>query len=394
MMALASTALLISAALAELLHQHEAQPNNAEICERIGVAYLQDQQLQQAAEFFRKALVLAPDHLPARKNLGTALWFLNQHDAAEREFDRVLRVAPRDPVANLYAGLRAYEKKHYVAAVARLERAGELANANPEVRPILLESLLGAAGQQDKSGRAEAAYVTYRKALNLFPDSEEPYLALSSFAAAHGNTRYGRQIIDWGLSRLPKSSKLLFERGMMFALDGNLEQSATEFSKAQLADPAWGAPVMALGITDLQRAKFAAAAAEFRKSSNLAPRDWRPHYLYALALHKSGDPGVAGDAIRSLEAAIRMAPNEPKSYTLLGQVLLAQGRVAEAISYLERAYRLGPDDTTTLYQLGLAYKKHGRDVDAAHMMQSFQAAKAKSRSEEAQLIQILKVSPR
>ncbi len=393
-MVLASTVLLVSAALAELLRQHDIQPNNAEICERIGVAYLQDRQFQSAVEFFRKTLILAPDHIPARKNLGAALWFLNQHDAANREFERVLKTAPRDPVANLYVGLRAYEGKDYVAAVGRFERAGDLAAANPEVRPIWLESLLGAAEQYDKRGRADAAYEAYRQALKLFPDAEESYVSLSSFAAAHGNTKYGRQIIDQGLKRLPNSAKLLFERGMMSALDGDLEQSATDFSRAHAADPVWPTAIMALGVTELQRARFAAAAAEFRKSSTLAPDDWRSRYLYALALYKSGDTALAGDAARSLRAAIRVAPGEAKPYTLLGQILSGQGRFAEAIPYLEKAYGLRPDDATAAYQLGVVYKRQGRAADAAHMMRSFQAAKAKAHNEEEQLIQILKISPR
>ena len=195
-MILPSVALLLSLTLTELLRQHQAQPDNLELCARIGVAYLQEQQLERAAEFFRKALRLKPDFLPARKNLGTTLWFLNRHEASLREFQLVLKLAPHDPVANLYTGLGAYERKDYVSAAARLEEARDFAAGNQEIRPIWLESLLGAAEQQDKIGRPQAAYDTYRKTLEAFPESETAYLAFSNFAAAHGNNEYARRIVD------------------------------------------------------------------------------------------------------------------------------------------------------------------------------------------------------
>jgi tetratricopeptide (TPR) repeat protein len=390
----AHTVLLMSITLAELLRQHQTHPNDAELCQRIGVAYLQERQLQPAAEFFRKTLILAPESIPARKNLGTALWFLNEHDASEREFSRVLRSAPRDPVANLYTGLRAYERRDYVTAAARLEAAGELAAANPEVRPIWLESLLGAAEHHDRAGRPEAAYEMYRKALSAFPDSDDAYVALSGFAAAHGNNDYARKVVDRGLARLPNSAKLLFEGGIILALDGKLDQSAAGFSRAQKREPAWAPATMALGIVELQRSQFAQAAKSFQKSAKLASGDWRPEYLYALSLHKSGDANSISEAMRSLERAIHAAPREAKPHTLLGQILLSQGRTGDAVNELEKAHSLSPDDATTLYQLSLAYRKQGRADEAARMMQGFQSVKAKSRGEDAELIQILKVPNR
>jgi Flp pilus assembly protein TadD len=79
---------------------------------------------------------------------------------------------------------------------------------------------------------------------------------------------------------------------------------------------------------------------------------------------------------------------------LLGQILLSQGRTGDAVDELEKAHSLSPDDATTLYQLSLAYRKQGRADEAARMMQGFQSVKAKSRGEDAELIQILKVPNR
>src|SRR5262245_25390939 len=80
-----------------LLEVHRAQPQNAAVCQQIGIAYLQLQQFAEAAQFFRSALSLNPGLLPARKNLGVALWFAGQRKEAEAEFSRVLSTAPSEP---------------------------------------------------------------------------------------------------------------------------------------------------------------------------------------------------------------------------------------------------------------------------------------------------------
>ncbi|MGH9425127.1 MAG: tetratricopeptide repeat protein, partial [Terriglobia bacterium] len=89
-------------ALPILNQLHKAQPNNVRVCYQLGLAYTQLQELNKAAEFYRKALKLNPGFVAARKNLGTVLWFSNQKEASVQEFRTVLRSLPNDPVSHLY----------------------------------------------------------------------------------------------------------------------------------------------------------------------------------------------------------------------------------------------------------------------------------------------------
>src|SRR5690349_15572309 len=65
-------------ALPILLELHRATPSDANLCQQIGIAYTQLQDLSQAEKFYREAVRLSPQFLAARKNLGTVLWFLNR----------------------------------------------------------------------------------------------------------------------------------------------------------------------------------------------------------------------------------------------------------------------------------------------------------------------------
>src|SRR6266852_4415621 len=114
------------ASLPDLLQRYQAQPDDYRLCQEIGVAYTRSGQLDKAEEFFRQAVRLKPDFLPARKNLATVLWFLNHKQESEREFQALVKLLPNDPTPRLYLGLAAYDRKQFADAVANFEKAGAL----------------------------------------------------------------------------------------------------------------------------------------------------------------------------------------------------------------------------------------------------------------------------
>src|SRR5579872_1117930 len=63
-------------ALPILLALHASGPADANVCQQIGIAYTQLEDLPHAETFYREAVRLNPQFWAARKNLGTVLWFL------------------------------------------------------------------------------------------------------------------------------------------------------------------------------------------------------------------------------------------------------------------------------------------------------------------------------
>jgi Flp pilus assembly protein TadD len=128
--------------LPALLERYRAEPGSARLCEQIGIAYTRAGELEQAADFFRKAVKLQPEAVSSRKNLATVLWFLNQKSEAERIFAVLEKSVPKDPVPQLYLGLAAYEANNYAQAAAHFDRAGPLASDNPEILPAVIDTYL------------------------------------------------------------------------------------------------------------------------------------------------------------------------------------------------------------------------------------------------------------
>src|SRR5260370_41511401 len=83
-------------ALEVLLDLHRSQPSDANVCQQIGIAYTQLENLSEAEKFYREAVRLNPQFWAAPKNLGTVLWFLGRKGESEREFLAVTKVLPTD----------------------------------------------------------------------------------------------------------------------------------------------------------------------------------------------------------------------------------------------------------------------------------------------------------
>lgn len=439
--------------LAGLLERHRANPNDAEVCHRIGIAYVNAEKLGDAAAFFRKAVALAPSFVAARKNLATVLWFLGRHGESEREFQTVLKQSPEDPVPHLYIGLAELGRKRFLSAKQHFIQAGPLASDNPEALPAVLEAYLatgdktfaagligkfqhasrpepelsirlasvmnrygmypysvtlleGIAGAQpdredallllaeayDKQNRPEKAYELFVKAIDRNPSAEQPYLALTDFAAAHGNAAYAHKTLARGLEIIPGSPRLILRQGILWAVEGNREKALERFSAAAVADPKWNVPVLARGILELEAGNASVAAATFREAAKIAPRDHQAEYLYATALSRSGSsPARQAEIVTALRRALALKPDDSRSTLLLGQTLLAQGDVKAGTVQLEKALRLDPENTTAQYQLAVTYQKQGRKAEAQKLFDRFRQSKAKQREEESVQVQLMKI---
>ena len=236
----------------------------------------------------------------------------------------------------------------------------------------------------------------YARSLEADPNSEETYIALAEFASSHGNNDYALQTAGRGLERLPKSPGLLFEQGMLWALQGDRKKAEERFMEASRLRPAWHLPLLALGVAELESGDVAQAAISFQKARALDPRDFRAHYLYATAVARESER-TSGEnrtgAIAALRQAIELNPGDARPHALLGQLEMSEGNPNAAALEWQTALKIDPQNGIALYQLGLLYQKQGKTEESKQLLQRFQSAKAKMRGNEESLVQILRVVP-
>jgi tetratricopeptide (TPR) repeat protein len=404
--------------LQALLDRYEREPTNAMLCERIGVEYARLNSFDKAAAFFRKAVALDPDRIPASKNLATMLWFSGKRTESASLFKSLEKRIPDDPVPQLYLGLSNYDQRNTEEAARHFERAGTLVSDNPETFPVLIETYLAAgrsalalplleqrvaSGNSDSQtyrwlgdaydgqDRPEAAFKAYSTAIDKRPDEEANYLALAAFSIEHANLSFAREILVRGLKQMPGSPKLLLELGLTWALQGDFEKAKQFFADANRADASSSLPLLALGITALQGGDAGGAAEWFRKAEATAPNDYRCYYLHAIALKRSpaGNESRAF-AISELKRAMALSPQQANVRVALAEMEIADGKTAAAEANLREAIRLEPGESSALYKLATLCRREGKTQEAQRLLQAFQQSKDKSKSEENEFVLMLK----
>jgi tetratricopeptide (TPR) repeat protein len=91
--------------------------------------------------------------------------------------------------------------------------------------------------------------------------------------------------------------------------------------------------------------RIAEAIAAYRRAVELNPYDSAT--LFDLAMAEMAE-NRAGDARDTLLSALKVDPNNPAIYMMLGAVYGSQGNLAQAKTALQRALALSPDDKETI----------------------------------------------
>ena len=215
-------------ALDLLLDFHRLQPFDANVCQQIGIAYTQLENLKEAEKFYREAVRLNPQFWAARKNLGTVLWFLDRKDESEREFLAITKVFPADLVPHLYLGLAAYERRDFPRAKMEFARAGTLASSNPEVLPAVFESYLAihdmsfpakVMGQVTRAEEPDSALILRLGALLLqYGEFDNAVVALEKLDAA---------ALEWqtALKIKPENATALYQLGLLRRKQGKTAEA-------------------------------------------------------------------------------------------------------------------------------------------------------------------------
>ncbi len=429
--------------------------------------------------YFERALQIAPDFSPARKNLAIAEFELDRHEAAEAHFRRLLAVSDTRLQASLFLGLIASEAGRHEEAIGLLEGAGELIGSQPRALVAHARSLeaIGMAGRSqeilatvrarddlaapdlvdaaqvaaalgryeealddldraesldpglrglgrprieclvgagrhgeavalarrlssaapdgsllslvarlaERAGDLDIAISALREAIQIAPRSEDRYIELSEFCVKYRNSDLALEILEIGLLQLPKSYRLLVQKGITLGQAQQYEAAERAFSEAIALRPDHSVALTALAVSLILSGDMAEALELLKTGVGRFPDDFYIHYIYGFALDRSRaehDDGAEGAlAERHLNRSIELNDEFPSAYYRLGK-LLVDSDPEGAIRNLEAAVRLDPQSMAAKYQLGQLYLDIGRRDDGEQLMRQVGEAKQRELEQE------------
>ena len=320
--------------------------------------------LTEAADAYREFLKQAPNHAGAHANLAAISAKLGMYHEAVAGYETALRLNPqlKDILFNLGS-------VHF--------RAGQFSKAAEKFREYIAfkpeewraHQLLGLS--LIELGRDAEALPSLEKA-----DKSNPNDISLLFGLGIAYLRLDRPEVKTIVERLAKIpqgvpfSHLL--SGQNHLANNNVKSAIEALEAAAKLSTALPRLHFSLGTAYLRAGRNTDAFREFETQLKDMPGDFWTIYYLAFILEAEGklDP-----AREKLDLALKREPRSLECNSLLGKILLKQGKPEAAVAPLEIAVAQNPDDSNIRFQLARAYQQSGRKQDAAREFAEVQRLK-------------------
>jgi len=342
----------------------EQRPEDATSHAMLGVLEYKAKNCQAAAEHFQKASGAIASQPEALTEYGSCLALLERGEEAVAVFAQALSLDPARREARYNLALAQRNAHHAEAALATLQPLIDAAPVEGNAASLAAEIL-------ESRGDTARAIELLRKALLANPKDVEAYLQFAALSYDHASPKVGIDILDAGLTQLPKEPKLYLVRGVLRTQLGEFAGAAEDFDTASQIDPQLSFLGVAEGLVKSQQHRSADALAEFRAAVKAHPNEAFAQYLLAEALLELGKPEGSPEYREEVAAATRAVQLDPglvAAHDLLSTVYFENGHTDQAIVHARAALALDPNDQQAVYHLILALRKSGDKEQVAALL--------------------------
>ena len=307
-------------ALQELQKALQHTPRNPKVHNMLGVVLTELGRLKEANEAYDRALSIAPDFRPARKNRAINAFTQGDFKFAASEFEDLARLEPKDFVPHLFLGLLAMEGSDLKTA-----------------RKHLLE------------------------ARQLSPDNGRVLLALTRVHFALGERQLAIESAQAMRAKSPSTDAERFELGVILAQFAANAEAAEVFHELWLKKPGAYDTGFNLALVYYRTGQLEPALRIVKELGSGAKPSGELLNLQGWIYNKMRRLDQARESLHQATAA---EPDNPDHYLDLSTVLNNQGETEAAIQALSGAIQHGLEKARLQVQMGLLYEKSGKYAEA------------------------------
>lgn len=307
-------------------------------------------QCEQSVTDFAAAAEVIEKQPDALRQFGGCLFHLGHFSDSEKVFAKLLAAHPDDLRAAYGAAASQLETGHFEAAVGTLKPF----SSDPTALALSASAL-------EKLGRIPEAVADLRSALLAEPTRESLYTQFTELCFTYKSFQAGIDVINAGLTQLPRSSRLYVLRGVLLVQQGNYELADQDFAKAETLNPNEPTSADAAILSLVQANKLDEAELALNQKLQQHPRDPQLIYFLADVLGRKGDSAGSMVAARK---AVALRPDFPLAHDLLARLYLQTGDVDGAIAECKAALKTDPQDEAALYRWLRILKARHADSDA------------------------------
>ncbi len=332
----------------------------------------------EAVKHFEKADKAIAAQPEALTEYGTCLSVLKRPDDAVEVFRRALALDPSKREARYNLALSQWEARKGDDAIETLRPLVEEA-------PISSDALALSAEILEAKDETAQAVELLRKAIIADPSDVDAYLQFATLSFDHASPKVGIEILNTGITQLPKESRLYLVRGILLAQLGEFSRAADDFELASRLNPRVEFLNVAEGLVRSQQHNTGEALARFRAAIKAHPDEAYAHYLLAEALYAASTLPESPDykeELAAAEMAVKLDPNLVAARDLLGSIYIQNDKTNLAIAQCRAALNIDPNDQQALYHLIVALRKTGQKDELPELLKRLVELKANPVSQQ------------
>lgn len=225
-------------------------------------------------------------------------------------------------------------------------------------------------------GQYSRASDSFQKAVEQTPDDEKLYLFIADACLDRGAYDFGLHVLNTGVSHLPRSARLHYERAVFLSFENEPDAAVADFDLARKSDPQSDIAYMAAGQKELLEGRIPEAIRVTREGIRKGHSNYILLTIFADAVLRSGAQ-VGTPDFSEAEAALKQSIAEKStfadSHAFLGELYLSAGEIQDAITELETARKLGPESASVYSHLAMAYRREGDSPAAEKVLEKLAA---------------------
>ena len=224
-----------------------------------------------------------------------------------------------------------------------------LAKILAERKPIEPNFYIELGDAQHQQGNLSAAIGSYRRALELDPQSARAARRLGVALGSVGRTAEALHILDDAITREPQSELLLYERAQIETNRGDVASAEGDVRKALALKPDYVDALNNLGSLLAESGDAAGAESSFRQALAVNPYDAATRANLGRLLSAKG---AIAEAMFQLQRSIELTPNDADARLDYAIVLLEAGHAAQAEPQIRAALKINPASPRGLDLMG------------------------------------------
>lgn len=316
-------------------------------------------------------------------------------DRASVQFQEAVILDNKHGAATLAVAREAERRKSYGAAAFAYERAYKLGMEGPQLM-LASSEMIRRAGHKEEAwyrkglyyesiGRPSLAMAEYENLARLHDSCRSGYIHMARAASLMGKHDLALKYLHLAEQKAPARSRELF--WSIVDVMGQSKQDGPRIAMLEKVASQKGrdGEEAAFQLAKLNDAAGKQDQAEkwFTVCVQAQPNDPVFHLeLGRLLLTQRGDPARLNQAVKELETAVRLAPENHDAVYGLGTAYFYSNRLDEAILTLRHAVDLQPENGEGYQVLSRALAQAGNKADAADILSLFRRYEEYSQTKE------------